>query len=162
MNQHNTKEAQGTSLEVLAPYLPYGIEVETGMGPSRIISVDLLRDGPEVETCTTEDWVNGEINGTDYYHFSQITPILRPFEALVQPLKDGTVPLYEYVRFMWPKETTMRHRAYGDYIEVHGSTALYLAKREDFEAGRMHGLGTAYLRRHHFAVGLQPHQYIAK
>jgi len=145
----------GTSLEVLAPFLPYGIEVQhTGTVNGKHFSRELLALSYRHKSVQIENtwWVDPE----------QVLPILFPFSALCTPLPSGEIPLYEYVRFMWPKEKDMYHREYGDIIEVHGSTALYMMKRSDFEAGSLHRLGALYLQKLHFACGLNPSQFIAK
>lgn len=149
-----------TPLEILTPYLPYGIDVQVQYEdghPAQTGRLEML--GAVGEGAAKVRYADGFAR---WENLPAVKPVLKSFSALVEPLEDGTVPLYEYVRFMWTKETDMRHAIYGDIIEVHGSTALYMAKRSDFEAGRMHGLGTAYLRRHHFAVGLAPDQFVEK
>jgi len=86
---------QGTTLEILAPYLPYGIEVEWEGGGKkkratvrgidnvfrharhRLVPVVHLVHGDQPAGALSPEWC---------------LPVLRPFSALVTPLEDGTVP----------------------------------------------------------------------
>jgi len=98
-----TPQQQGTTLQILAPYLPYGIEVEWESGnkkkratmsclghswrysPPRIVpTVDLVRDNQPVGILLVT-WC---------------LPVLRPFPQLCEPLPDGTVPAVEVAKIL--------------------------------------------------------------
>jgi hypothetical protein len=77
-----------TTIETLAPYLPYGVEVDTEEGRMQIAGV-WLAGGHEL-TCTDLEF------GHDYtYAPEHVTPVLWDFADLCTPLPDGTVPLIE-------------------------------------------------------------------
>lgn len=78
----------GTSLEVLAPYLPYGIEIR-----------HRLSQGIGRPLTAAEIQANGIFfDQTYYWPFAECLPVLRPFSALTTALEDGTVPAVEVIR----------------------------------------------------------------
>lgn len=161
----DTVETGGTKLEALQAYPLGSLEVEfrnwrnsDGSHPRGLLRGLYQSDVDEYALVDFGESDRGMCEVEARY----CVPVLHAFEDLLKPLHDGSIPLYQYVRFMWPKEGAMRHHAYGDFIEVHGSTALYLMKRNDFEKGSLHCLGAKYLQKLHFAVGLKADQFIPK
>jgi hypothetical protein len=84
-----TEIKQGTSLEVLAPYLPYGIEVENkyaGRGTlAGLHTKGALALYPRVKEPEMSAYPN-------------LLPVLLPFSALCTPLEDDTVPAVEVAK----------------------------------------------------------------
>lgn len=83
----------GTSLEVLAPYLPYGVELME------------LKDGAPVArrwpvlTALYAASKTALLGAHEYpVPLVSLLPVLRPFSQLCQPLEDGTVPAVEVAK----------------------------------------------------------------
>ncbi len=164
----------GTSLEVLAPYLPYGIEVEmltesvanTKGEHAKLASLNAHHDH-RARVC----WADGNLG---WFPVREMLPILRPFSQLCDPLPDGTVPAVEVAK-MWPEcgeynfeGATASLENGGKYLLVkHANGATLATLYQDEYWGECVGLDTAlailaYLHSHHFAVGLAPSQFVAK
>jgi hypothetical protein len=173
----------GTTLEILAPYLPYGIEVETqrdGRGTLRWLS----EDAAKVELSRFEP------NPMRWRFLLEIKPVLRPFSHLATPLPDGTVPAVEVARLavglrlkshrpeQWSWSSVQarfykRHKTNQPYLSIFyplssGMMSPILEVTEDWVFTQSNDCGfdaavlLDYLRSQHFAVGLEPHQFIAK
>lgn len=173
----------GTSLEILAPYLPYDLLITTPGGIMRMFGLD--------KWSVSAVYPSGNNTGHDM-PLVDVMPILRPFSALCDPLPDGTVPAVHaaittlpHVEFLGdghgitvretPQVTgrcvyvflTLTNTRYGandgDWTAVIG---------DDFEVKMEHRNGPTqsgsalrvfdYLRSQHFAVGLTPEQFIPK
>ncbi|GGG60553.1 hypothetical protein [Hymenobacter glacieicola] len=175
-----TATSTGTTLEVAAPCLPYEprFAYQGEAGEYEILRLAL--DGQTVDIIKA---------GTDGDSFevslSELTPILRPFEALVKPLADGTVPAVEVAkllandwaaRYSYQVHEVRRNRVtvrlmqwdaevgetlVGD-ISILADWSFFL--EDEGEISHLENLLQSYtqLRSLHFAVGLEPHQFIAK
>lgn len=174
----------GTTLEILAPYLPYGIEVETGVGRCRIMALDFTDADCELEVMTVEDCENGE-GSMEYYDYANVTPILRSFEDLCTPLEDGTVPAIEAFKMLpfeedidWSKATARieepaphsrpGHKVLHLFAPVVGEDGGYILAMTNHWtiSGAEHTswprLFLKALHAQHVAVGLTPDQFIRK
>jgi hypothetical protein len=108
-----------------------------------------------------------------------LTPILRPFSALTTKLPDGTVPAEVIMKGRgWTIKDgeSLRYMPAGGYspltqeriewvkngeVILNGGVPVELTP--DFTTGRWAMSWIVdYLRRHHFAVGLQPDQFLPK
>jgi len=188
----STAATQGTSIEVLAPYLPYGIELQT-----------VWTDGSENMRCVFRGWRHKDLSpyridatyilgdGEDKWEAgislepSKALPVLRSFADLCSPLPDGTIAVVELAKFLvadsdddlsllrathWKKNRYIKK----EHISVSfplsaGHSRNYLMIYSDwfFYPGVRHtafnyAAAINYLRSQHFAVGLEPHQYICK
>lgn len=191
------KSIMGASLEVLAPYLPYGIEVEY-VAESDVFSCDK----GERSRLISLNWFGSLrarlqlVNDVRIWvPVTEVLPVLKPFLALCDPLPDGTVPLIEVAKaFVYfpghddpcaamPDWTTATAHIRGEVGELREAHVHWVYREMDSEetyngcfiinenwagyelteegkeiAGpALHVL----LRRYHFAVGLEPHQYIS-
>ncbi|MBF9140812.1 hypothetical protein [Hymenobacter properus] len=162
----------GTTPEILAPYLPYGIPLQTPFDNPRTLSGLQMGDGPCAACKSAEGWESWL--GLEY-----IKPILRSFSQLVEPLADGTVPAVEVAKMAladcfdeldWTKATVDQYHwcaaisvpAQSDVRWVYSCT---IDEEWEIKTGDNLSCSIAiidYLRRHHFAVGMEPHQYIEK
>jgi hypothetical protein len=188
-----TATTTGTTIEVLAPYLPYAIEVqytepaECGENPDGSIIFEeatmrqklagLLAHGEGIGGAGTAILLGeidyfGEYDGDDEIQIGRLLPVLRPLEDLIKPLANGTVPAVELARMIFDDmvgeggEITAGFDHFGNCVVAEGC-ARVMAIHPDWTMSPEDGLHAgpaeyAYLRRHHFAVGLEPHQYIAK
>lgn len=177
----------GTSLEILAPYLPYGIEVEViepyGFAGERykVWGIDMRREFPVL--CDNDE------KKTEYAFFG-LLPRLLPFAALCTPLDDGTVPAVEVAKLLlndWAGEyiyTPVPNKmGVGTGFSVHVFTyhpevGQAILRRISFTPDwnwlsfikwdgvldHLENIPQAidYLRRNHFAVGLKPSDYLPK
>jgi hypothetical protein len=179
-----TLSATGTTLEVLAPYLPYNIEVEVTANPGNWYGGRglLFRLGwPYNEHLHPMSIVSLPKNKAAVVPISHMLPILRPFSALSEPMGDGSIAAVEIAKLVlasqynfdlyeWEGATVY---PFGDGIQVNVTGECdYADVNISPDWTVEHGGGDMgaipliaivnYLRRHHFAVGLEPHQYIAK
>lgn len=174
-----------TTLEILAPYLPYGIEVEYHGGGTRHLLNGLNFDGNQTWFAATKSF-----NGWVEFGLPNLLPVLRSFADLCTPLADGTVPAREVGRIVLenkqPFGRTIDFPSNGVFMQS-GSARVnaFLVDRdsnnvgavqllidhnydieiEDHSGALRHGNLIAaydYLRRNHFAVGLTADQYIPK
>lgn len=169
------KDAQpvGTSLEVLAPYLPYGIEVVNvnvtmnEVHPRGIVrSVRLFTNGGAILTFAGGD-----------AHSNNCRPVLKPFSQLCEPLEDGTVPACLLANLIYAgseepitdaefKEVSAGFGHFNELVvtvEGAGIMCIYEDWLIDTYGNCMvPPAAYDYLRSLHFAVGLQPSQFIAK
>lgn len=196
-----TPQQQGTTLEILAPYLPYGIEVEY----TEQVPIDEASDGSLIYEPTSihqklagilahgtaillgnVDYF-GEYDGDDEAPLSSLLPVLRPFSQLCEPLPDGTVPAVEVAKLVMqanrPEGRTpiasyglpvlMQdgqvvsvncHRDTSYTLELLVDTTWAVCTVYDFGIVYAHNMLAAhsYLRSKHFAVGLEPGQFIPK
>jgi len=170
-----------TSLEILAPYLPYGIEVETGID-------DGEHERKQLHGLTQDGYPRTRLHGLEEAaSFSDMLPVLRPFSALCEPLEDGTVPAVEVAKLVMlvnRPESRTPIASYGEPIlkqmgqvvsvDCHRDTSYTLELLIDatWAACTVYDFGVvyahnmlavhSYLRSKHFAVGLEPGQYIEK
>jgi hypothetical protein len=208
-----TPETSGTTLEVLAPYLPYGIEVEVkdvrreghlvlGTELVRGVLIGITTDPLEREGRQKQEVAYSPHEKRWLWRWAypdMITPILRPFSQLCDPLPDGTVALWELGRLIiqeaigsdyfdlsseigrvlpeagdwqltwWPQNKRRDNTGTGRLIiGNHGSMLRFRLQTQerngwtDWGVVALSGIAIDYLRRHHFAIGLAAHQYIAK
>lgn len=162
-----TAAAVGTSLEVLAPYLPYGIEVQYLLD-EKLYKLDGLVNGRAVFEYFQdgEGWVN--LHQTPDY----LLPVLRDFSQLTVPLPDGT-PLVDKLAEILFGDTLEPNCElgagfdwFGNYVATANGVLLFsislywhIKCANDLPAGFE---AYDYLRSQHFGVGLQSSQYIAK
>lgn len=80
----------GTSLEVLAPYLPFGIELAHVEYPNEDLNYQLksLSVWPEYQIAIGHP----ASSAFEWIEAKHVLPVLRPFSQLVEPLPDGTIP----------------------------------------------------------------------
>ena len=173
MNQKQT----GTTLEVLAPYLPHGVElmqIIDGVPTARRwpILTALQWKGSNLLHREPDDSVRLGQHEV-YSPASQFLPVLRPFSALCDPLPDGTVPAVEVAKIQWPYYKTTRATtqpdgqihlwalSQDDEGDAYEARFIYLAEK-DFLNNSFGWRAANYLRSQHFAVGLEPHQFIEK
>ena len=157
----------GTTLEILAPYLPYGIELETGIDNG-------LRGRKALHSLTKDGYleVYNIYGGVQATLFTDVLPVLRPFAQLVEPLPDGTVPAVELAKQLFDDmvgeggEISAGFDHFGNVVVTDGPVCvmcIYPSWLIRVEEGLFAGPAEYdYLRRKHFAVGLQPHQFIEK
>ena len=172
-----TETTMGTMLEILAPYLPYGIEVETGIGRCRILDVN-LRSGTAnpISAALAADVENGAWS-TEFFGFDHITPVLRSFADLCTPLADGTVAACEVARAVlttaprlnWGR-VSIDQPGTGEvvvYVDNHSGVGFQKVSIWPDDWVITGGSGSTlkaydYLRSKHFAVGLSADQFIRK
>lgn len=166
--------------ELIGPYLAYSPTLETLDGP-QVLSIELLTTIENIDTMHP---------GTKQGFYADSTLRLRNFSSLTLPLPSGEVPiveiaklalndnyeptrrmyqLYEFKRARVPRPYPKEAYAYIDHRKLESKTIKVDA---DFNvtvsnAVSIRGVNTYnqaaiidYLRRNHFAVGLEPHQYI--
>jgi len=171
-----TTTTQGTSLEILAPYLPYGIEIQNSQGKrSRLIRLDI---NDRAESIVVEAGYVGDP--------SLALPVLRPFSHLCHQLPDGTVPACVLAQLVVADDVLLQDATAvlddGDYDEdtdtEYAPDAIYVSAKDEFTGERVEvtiysdwscdqityapAAYINYLRSQHFAVGLEPHQYVEK
>lgn len=163
------KDAQpvGTSLEVLAAYLPYGIEVDL-LRPRPYRAKLIALGQPRNYKCLYLDGHDPALLLAD------CLPVLRPFSQLATPLEDGTVPAaIDFVRSFVTDQYGMDwSEAHIDKVYENGDIMVSIPDRHPTRYDHYYVLHAdwaglpleayAWLIKNHFAVGLQPHQYIEK
>lgn len=186
-----TLQRTGTSLEVLAPYLPYGIEVQDidGFEGDRhtLRGIDFGADYPILLGSSPEE---DEDSADIGYRPHALLPILRPFSALCTPLEGGEVPAVEVAKLFNPDSPKLQHgwhlatasKMRGEVwvrwpileIEEDGSDgeqywgelrilSNYQCIEEAEDGPKVYDhRATDYFRSKHFAVGLTPFDFIAK
>jgi len=163
-----TAAAVGTSLEVLAPYLPYGIQLainiyepEEPQLRGELIVLDA--DGScsvRYRGCSTNSAVL----------FGEALPVLRPFSQLVEPLPDGTPLVDKLAEILFGDalepncELGAGFDWFGNYVATANGVLLFsislywhIQCANDLPAGFE---AYDYLRSQHFAVGLQSSQFL--
>jgi hypothetical protein len=160
-----TAAAVGTSLEVLAPYLPYGIALQTPLQPARTLSGLHGGDEPSASCKTADGWESSI--GLEY-----IKPVLRDFSQLTVPLPTGEVPAaIEFVRsFVTDQHGMDWSAAHIDKVYEDGDIMVSIPDRHPHRYDHYYILHSdwsglpleayAWLVKNHFAVGLKPEQYI--
>jgi hypothetical protein len=151
-----TQTTTGTTFEVLAPYLPYGIELQNPQGQrSKLIRLDIA------------DKAEGILVEAGYVGKPCLClPVLLPFSALCTPLEDGAVPAvrvielerggpYDYERY----SVRLNDRVLWLNAGFGWRSVISIG---DFECQTLSALTAQYLRSLHFAVGLEPSQYVEK
>lgn len=156
-----TTPTTGTALEVLAAYLPHRIMVEyplPGNPYGEVMRRTLVGLNTESELATLSNETN--------IWAAHCQPILRPFSQLCDPLPDGTVPAVEigkeWSRSSRTAEIVAEYEGYGESCVISGPGTTLSISRTAFEDGRTADWLSKLLRKWHFAVGLEPHQYIVK
>lgn len=158
-----TTQQTGTTLAILAPYAAYKLRIETPIGVHVLTEMSF----PENELYALR--TIGEQRYGSWFDPSNVLPVLFAFEDLCTPLADGTIPAVEVAKIQWPTYYTTR-------AEVHKPGEIHLWAAEGpsekrfvylYESDLVYTLcfswkAADYLRSQHFAVGLQPHQYIRK
>ena len=156
----------GTTLEILAPYLPYGIDVQimdAYQPNTRRQLASLFYDTRAHVHKMSTDGSRIEL-GNLAIDIDRLLPVLRSFADLCTPLADGTVPTVE-IRKLWGLQAMD-----GDTEQEYNGMVLRILQGQEIGKYAMSievtfdDIANAldYLRRHHFAVGLEPHQYIRK
>lgn len=177
-----TRETQqGTTLAICAPYFAYGLEVQC-LDDNEIYSV-LGWEFDELKLIQPGKVFDGQPTTA----FNNCLPVLRPFSALCTPLEDGTVPLFEAAKLAIEHEAADLFFRTGYKVKPVTRQAWFGKGGSEIAAYEVWGENTAcsiftlqadwsascqvpgkvwrafdYLRSQHFAVGLEPHQYIAK
>lgn len=167
----------GTTLEILAPFLPYGIEVEMLWFP---LDEDrhTLRG---LDSKTALPVLLGDADQGKRCGLGACLPVLRSFADLCTPLPDGTVPAVEVAKMAIGSPHFVGYekpnpRFSGDSLMVSFgvmSTPCLIVGNGKWSMGWADADGNLnpclnqldildYLRRNHFAVGLSPDQYIKK
>lgn len=180
----------GTTLEILAPYLPYGISLMTPKGEAKLLGLNsgFFQCPVETELLAPEPPTESLLSGRYNWDYEDVTLLLRPFRSLTTKLADGTVAAVEVAKLLlasvtdaldWNNATTNEDE---DRIEVQvpvrGQYPWLLHIQSDATITCYNNVGiekevvglTAYdyLRRNLFAlpIGGQPLQegtdYIAK
>lgn len=159
-------ETAGTTLEILAPYLPYGIEMRSKLASSRIkgklLAAGVTRKKPHMP------WLEyASVEGRDYAEMLRdLKPVLYGWDSLAKNTEEHGVLLLKLAmnlgwHAMGPFGVEHDHAWVYDHCE-RATSPVYLLRRKDFEQG----LFTAAERRAclglHLAIGLEPHQYIEK
>ncbi len=165
----------GTSLEVLAPYFPYGLTVQ-----------NIHNSKCGLVTCLDTECANVRISERNYaaWRFASILPLLRPFSQLTEPLPDGTVPAVEVAKILLAHQhDVLDHRYEAASVRARESKRAlrwievtvpgrndnldvsiysdYSLENEDRGVDTADVLAVAdYLRSKHFAINLQAHQYL--
>jgi hypothetical protein len=168
-----TKNVQGTTLEVLAPYLPYGVEVEVTADPGNWYGGrgPLFRLGwPYNEKLSPMAIVSLPQNKAAVVPISHMLPVLKPFNALCHPLPDGTIPAVALAYMIFGgmvgdgDEVHAGFDHFGNVVVAAGAVRVmsitpdWLFCPEDGNHA-----GPAEYRKlleWHFAVGLEPSQFI--
>lgn len=161
----------GTSLEVLQAYPLGTLSVKVvDFAPSvRSVLVGIDLSDNKLSPCLVAFYNrHGISQGTGRYKPEQLTPILRPFSQLCEPLEYCKAsPIKHVIELQLdlvcdPK----RHVKFENgwiWFDRHGEGDWRPLYHEDwFRSGKMSLATAEYLRHHHFAVGLEPHQYIPK
>lgn len=171
---------QGTTLEILAPYLPYGIEVEVkdvrreghlvlGTELVRGVLIGITNDPLEREGRQKQEVAYSPYEKRWLWRWAypeMITPVLRPFSALVTPLEDGTIPALIVAALAMPEVTCVKaviiNKGFGQYHCVclgEQGQHYYAIHRNNFESvrgsqvkNRLDGHLTDKLRQMHFAL----------
>lgn len=162
-----------TTLEILAPYLPYGIEVEA-CSPDGFRALftgisDAMPNENPVHVRTVED---GFI-GNSCWPYEDVTPVLFGFADLCTPLADGTVPALKVAELLgyqgWGDPYTLKYSPDGgmhgtETIKVYRNGADFSRLFDSWQVTGQHASLKIvdYLRRNHFAVGLEESQFIRK
>lgn len=172
----------GTSLEILCQYLAYHPEAEhvnsNGTHRVKVVSVDV-----DAESVYCRELTGG---GEWTLNPSELKLVLHPFVDLVKQLPNGAVPAIEVAKLalvLAPENGSPTSRFYVDpasraepYISVIAKRErtydLEIILRPDWSVGLIYDWATVpgnnggavwdYLRSLHFAVGLEPHQYVRK
>ena len=168
-----------TTIEILAPYLPYDVEVETPSGRMKVFAMD--------KWSISATYSKGGTTGFEV-GYGEILPVLFGFADLCTPLADGTVPAVEVAKMMIRRVCCTQQIS---RYELHPQTdgvVVYAYEPVPFQDERIyakafitdsdgllvHGKRSEswpvenlfkaidYLRRNHFAVGLTAEQYIRK
>lgn len=169
---------QGTTLEILAPYLPYKVEMAWVEAPN-----DMLGHGYYLRSLS--DFEGHEVaisnrasrESFDWYPYSMVLPVLRPFSQLCTPLEDGTIPACQLANLIYAgSEDPITDAEFKDVsagfghfnelvvtVDGAGIMCIYSDWLIDTYGNCMvPPAAYDYLRSLHFAVNLEPHQYIAK
>jgi hypothetical protein len=193
-----------TTLEILAPYLPYGIEVKAADdNQGRLVGLNHGRFQSPVELDIPELDYGNHLGGLCYYPYDMVLPVLRPLniDTLRQRMADCTIPALAIAQVLigqsynW-QDFELAFPESGHAFITEGVENLHilfytLNENKDIlsygrvvigplcDTGvlrvRLYGLDhhpnspflvsdevLAYLYKHHFAVGLEPSQFIPK
>ena len=163
-----------TTLEILAPYLPYGIRVASQWTDGSnnttgvLLGIDMSVESPVI-------WRDGEHDFRSSY--ANVLPVLRSFEDLQKETVFSRPILKELAQLFVGERVPIiaGPYIYADCIdEILGSVTVTISTREDDRlectiwsdgTGEVDGQPlqlSDYLRSKHFAVGLEPHQFIRK
>jgi hypothetical protein len=176
------EETAGTTIEILAPYLPYGVEVELThevrksailfeRKQSRGVLIGMTRDEMDEDACL-KDMVQLSLfsDRKKWVHSlpAFVRPVLRPFSQLCTPLEDGTVPAVEVARLTLD-EHGRKMVDWPAVVATLGDNGIVRVRLDEFGSlylwPDLRGCNLAaidYLRQQHFAIGLAPSQFIEK
>ena len=102
----------GTTLEILAPYLPYGIEVaHAGWGRGVLSSIHAGRPSAGTEHLgrLVVDYKTEHGHANKLLSPADVLPVLRSFADLCTPLEDGTVPAVEVAKLALSERLEYQH-----------------------------------------------------
>lgn len=174
-----------TTLEILAPYLPYGIPVWCKELPDNghYSLIGLAPEfGLQFGDCARIARVTDD-SICEWLPVGDLMPVLRSFADLCTPLPDGTVPAEKLFEMAYELSPQMLARCDTKYTASFETAGILSVKRfgfgswelrfySDWQFQRMvDGIGRFahhpvaiidYLRSNHFAVGLTPDQFIQK
>ena len=171
----NPNQTISRTLEVLAPYLPYGIEVAVDYADGHAVERGILLGIVLGGRCMKgrSGYVEFPDGMSRWVDLTTFRPILRPFSALCDPLPDGTVPAQVVGNLMLSGRRDRSDVTY-QYIDDDDPTYAYILFSSDSHDELLHltdfyaanggitGQICDYLRRNQFAVGLTADQFIAK
>lgn len=155
-----------TTIEVLAAYYAHELTVQHQNGQHYTL-IGLEGDKTAVVS-------QGYGHGKSRVAPTSLTPCLLPFEELCTPLEDRTVPAVEVAKIQWPTRKPVKATWHKEGLELHiwvevpaesGGRLMrfvYLYASDLQSSLCFSWKAAEYLRRHHFAVGLTPEQFIRK
>jgi hypothetical protein len=183
MEPTTTTPSTGTTLEILLAYPP-GLKCRHRAGIDGEIAGFDFREPTGV--CIEYLSEQGKWE-TDWVEPIDLLPVLYAFEDLINPLPSGEIPAVEVAKLgmddrcseiffrsgyeikpisadKWGNDThpdTTAIEVWGKYTAC---AVLTISSKWDFyyQAGGPTARAIDYLRRHHFAIGLTPHQYVRK
>lgn len=154
----------GTSPEVLQHYLTAGIDIQSCYNDgTEEFSAKLL--GLEMRDDAWRAKVQYDDRQVGFVCLPNWLPILLPFSALTAALADGTVPLLHLlgIKQELVAKIALSHHYGSACYEVRLWYILDPIRFPDLaRPGNLKLWQVDYLRSKHFAVGLEPHQYIPK
>lgn len=158
-----------TTIEEILPFLPHGVVVKTDKGDAKILQVDFRPTNQDFLVQLLDPDIKEE-NPVFWTDVEDITPYLHPIENMVKA-KDGKTPLAELTEFIQGLGCGEEKILEGD-IAVNGAWDIIMVKAPTRKSRLPHDVKEIklpvaetikahdFLRRMHFAVGLQEPQFI--
>ncbi|MBG8552332.1 hypothetical protein [Hymenobacter guriensis] len=181
----------GTTKEILAPYIPYGIGLYITPGlRGKLIGLTALPCSNPVETEIPGDEA-GLLANLYAFEYGETLPVLYPWRYLTTPLADSSIPALVVASMLvndWASQYSYVARdvsldcisvdvfQQGGYMDE-GDEQVYVVNLYadwNWDVLQIEGEGEThtgahnpaqvidYLRSQHFAVGLETHQYFNK